>query len=1847
MTNYDWDVSSDGTITAGGGTGNPSVTITWDDNGPQTVKVNYIDGNGCTSTSQTTLNVTVIDKPLPTDVQFSGILREFATLTASYSYAPDVCFPEVPAETEISWYRANNSSGGSSALIATKPGTDKTLVLSANEEGKYIRVKVKLSDGATLMTGVWSTAWVGPVAANEMPEANGVSISGTLKVNNILDGIYSYFDAESDPEGATTFQWFRANDGSGSGSASISGATSQTYTLTTNDRNKYIRFRVTPKAQTGTTPGDAVYTGWVGPITDNPPVASNVTISGNVRVSSVLNGNYQYSDTEGDAEGSSIFKWYTGTSSSGAGSVEISGATSTSYLLTNSETGKYIGFSVTPVAQQGTSPGTLVTTTTWVGLVFNDPPSATIPTVTGSLNVNGLLTGHYVYSDIEGDIESGTLYQWYSATSALGTYTEITGETNIAHVIDNIEQGRYFKIYIRPVAATGTTTGTLVESTAYGPANSQPVASNVQIISGTATVGSILEGDYDFSDADPADPEGTSIFRWLRNGTIPITGATTLTYVVTAEDEGYRLSFEVTPVSSSGYPSAGASVQSAQTAPVVDTSPLTPVASQVCIEGIRAAGQILRGKYYYDFYKSEGVSTYQWYRNGIAISGATGIQYTLQQIEDIDSNADITFEVTPRSSNIPEKAGTPVPSYPLARIIMPKDYYSVSESDVALSANVLGGVFSGTGVTGNIFSPKTAGSDGSPYTLSYLRNETNPAHNCSQQASKLVYVNPNVSSFVGFDTLYCHDGGPDVISVTGVPAGSTILGFSCTDNNGIVSQSGTTATIDPGRMRPGIDKDILFFSYNLSGTFYQISKSLRIDSVGTEMRILNLNSAYCQSDPKEYISVEGIYPIGGTATWTGDILSDTKAGSAYADPSLGAAGSSYPVLYRYRSPRGCYSGYLYDTVAINMLPDPSFTLNPTYNIDGGTVNLVPVQPGGIFSGNGVSGNKMFPDIAGLGEHEIKYSITDANGCSANLGKKTTIRKAQGSFTDIPSVICYSDTTYIVKVIGLPASVTVTGFTNTKNTLAYTMGFTYADYNVPAAGEGFDTLHFSYKWDGVDYSISKALNVDRLGQAVIKNLTSVDLICDNMGIYELFPEPTGGVFSGPVSGNYLNPKAGLGPAIVTYTYTNQKTGCSISTSVPVTIYRAPKVAFAPVDVCIEDDKDTTFFINNTTPSSIIQTWLWQFTDAGGIKTDTVKDPGFRYTTGGFQKIKLTATTVNNCSASLDTTFNFGIRPDADFYWRRDCMHLGESLILRDTTKSTSPIFSRSWKLFNGAEFSTAEKEASYPKTDTGYLKIQYIVRTSYANCNDTVTKNVFIKPAIKVPPDGYFENFEAGNGGWVKGETAGNTWSFGTPDRGEIDKAASGLFAWYTNFSSNENQESSSIVSPCFDFTVTERPLIKLLLWKRFTRDLDGASLQYRISDNEDWQNVGAIDDGIKWYNSAVIRGKPGGNQMGWTTRGDPDTDWVESIHTLDELKGKSDVVFRIAYGSDGSSLEYEGLAFDDIWIGERSRNILLEHFTKITDINSSNANKLVNKVVSDRSEDVINIQYHTNFPGSGIDPYYNDNPGDASARILFYGLTQAPYTFIDGGTQKDFAYMYSYSGENTEIDSADVIKRSLKPSRFDIILTTGINDGDLSVSGKITALENIIADNMALFIAVTEKKNTQHTGPLGEKEFLNVFRKFMPDAGGIMLKNNWTKGETYTISDQVWTISKIPDSSDIEVISFIQNTITKEVYQAFSVIQPDIEVGIENPSGRYGSGFILYPNPAVNKLTVSFEEPLANEADIRIYDTRGVVVREFRAGEAITEFAIDHLSLKGGIYLVRISTRGINLGFKKLVISGD
>ena len=93
MINYQWVVSAGGTITAGGGAANNTVTVTWNTPGAQTVSLNYHDANGCTALAPTVYNVTVNPLPIPTITGAASVcLNSTSTYTTeagmtNYSWA--------------------------------------------------------------------------------------------------------------------------------------------------------------------------------------------------------------------------------------------------------------------------------------------------------------------------------------------------------------------------------------------------------------------------------------------------------------------------------------------------------------------------------------------------------------------------------------------------------------------------------------------------------------------------------------------------------------------------------------------------------------------------------------------------------------------------------------------------------------------------------------------------------------------------------------------------------------------------------------------------------------------------------------------------------------------------------------------------------------------------------------------------------------------------------------------------------------------------------------------------------------------------------------------------------------------------------------------------------------------------------------------------------------------------------------------------------------------------------------------------------------------------------------------------------------------------------------------------------------------------------------------------------------------------------------------------------------------------------------------------------------------------------------------------------------------------------
>lgn len=197
--------------------------------------------------------------PYVSAVSTSGTPEQGSVLTGSYTFNGGIVSTENATGSTYTWQTANNAYG---LNIATVSGaTNTTLSLTAAQVGKYIRFGVTAKDASSnVATAASYSNWVGPVqlSSESAPVATNVTYSPTPGENLLLTGSYTFADSNSDPEGASIYKWYTADDAAGTNTTVIPGATARTFRVTAAQVGKYIGFGVTPVAQSGTLTGTPV-----------------------------------------------------------------------------------------------------------------------------------------------------------------------------------------------------------------------------------------------------------------------------------------------------------------------------------------------------------------------------------------------------------------------------------------------------------------------------------------------------------------------------------------------------------------------------------------------------------------------------------------------------------------------------------------------------------------------------------------------------------------------------------------------------------------------------------------------------------------------------------------------------------------------------------------------------------------------------------------------------------------------------------------------------------------------------------------------------------------------------------------------------------------------------------------------------------------------------------------------------------------------------------------------------------------------------------------------------------------------------------------------------------------------------------------------------------------------------------------------------------------------------------------------------------------------------------------------------------------------------------------------------
>jgi hypothetical protein len=722
--------------------------------------------------------------------------------------------------------------------------------------------------------------------------------------------------------------------------------------------------------------------------------------------------------------------------------------------------------------------------------------------------------------------------------------------------------------------------------------------------------------------------------------------------------------------------------------------------------------------------------------------------------------------------------------------------------------------------------------------------------------------------------------------------------------------------------------------------------------------------------------------------------------------------------------------------------------------------------------------------------------------------------------------------------------------------------------------------------------------------------------------------------------FIPANAALGNNPITCLFTRDYSGCKKNSTEIVTVNKTPDINFELDKVCVVDKADSVLFTSDTLMSDNVVEWFWRVNNSETIRESDRDSSKFSLVPQNNNLASLTLTTDKGCTSFKEKTIFIGSRVDLDFTWDKECN--GETVTFKVLDR-TDPlgVDSIRWNFGGlGVEDLTDEYNPQFTYDNPGGYDVEY---QEYTNTCDLVTKSkrIFIRPSIIIGTDSYIEDFEQASEvtGWaVDLASVSNSWEWGVPNGEKINSASGGSKAFVTNLNGDYNSNEKSFVSsPCFDLSTLEKPMIKFDFISALEVSRDGVILEYSINKDE-WNSVGVYGEGVRWYNSFNLTGNSLGQSSGWNSDGltlnpsasDTLSSWNNAKYWLDEIAGNAGVRFRFVLASDGY-IEDEGFGFDNVWIGDRKRLVLLEHFANDTDEEEfDNAQSEITSIFEDNPQDVIPIQFFTSFPTTNdISNFYTAGP---SARSLYYGVSQVPYSIVDGGNRQ-------FSHAEPDIVRKNVNKRMLEESKFQIKVVQEDDGTNLNIKAVITAVDTLEKSKLSARIVVVEKS---------VDSYINVVRTMLPDPAGVLIDKSWEINDSVKIYES-WEIPAGVNKDNLITIVYIQyegteEKLRKEIYQAgYTDTFGNITSINDDFKNILDVEYVVYPNPVNDVLTVKLYKSLSYDLDINIYNNIGALVQSEKLYNGNTHKEININDLPVGIYYLKLGNTDKLFGTKKII----
>lgn len=1124
---------------------------------------------------------------------------------------------------------------------------------------------------------------------------------------------------------------------------------------------------------------------------------------------------------------------------------------------------------------------------------------------------------------------------------------------------------------------------------------------------------------------------------------------------------------------------------------------------------------------------------------------------------------------------------------------------------------------------------------------------TNTITGCATTLTRTTYIKPlpvltmTTTGGVPLNASYCER---DTVPVYATPAGGTFFSLSTTNPGG---SNFNTSLFPPlfGANIPGFTPataiEEIAYRYTDPTTLCTdtIISTILINNFTTDVTITALPNQVCADDTIYVLGIneQGVGGVTGTfgAFWPIDtnMISNPATNVGNFNPYLSGiydSGRDVVVIYEYVS--NTCPNTVYDTVTLKPLPQLHF-----------------LMPGDTLF------NSSDPTF-----HEC-------------FSGPTTPMYAFNSFNGVVSVLAQNQGVYT----------TSSGIGMVYNTA----GTGNWDYVPPQAQPGLDSIHFTWTSaiTGCTNTHSEPMVIDtvpELGFAGFDpfkydSVTQRFVYCENDPAHLVIPSP----FGGNTYWNFqeipsilfeLRPDTLVVGGVttihrLTYEYISaryQNGGvCLDSTIQFVEVRPIPILTLAatvPDEYCVSNELER-LVLSATPPGGTFQDITLGV--IAGILADTLFDPSAQLGTRTI--VYIYTDTVSQCSNILYHEIDVFNMPDVSFQTGGGCegdtvFFMPDPTNLSNSFPALDSISMVIWNYGDGAidtitnltnQIVAPNQTHIYNSAGVYFPTLTLINR---GQCDTSFTRRIVISPKYNVTmPSPYAEDFQASSGNWFQenGDASINLptdslweWSEALGGRIQPNLTTDGStnYSWITNpMGAYEQGDNGWVYSPCFDISTLTKPMVKLDIW-RDTRDgVDGVVMQYFQEATQTWKTLGQRYKGINWYNPQYVVSNPGnqiGAPIGWS--GVSADGWEEARYRLDvsggDLRGTDNLRFRLAFSASPNSVVggREGFAFDNFWIGNRTRSVLVEHFTNqsFPNINTIETN-LYSTIYSNLyGRDVSLIQYHTDY--NAYDYLHQESVAASNSRVLYYGIHNSSQVRVNGQSLASTTdSLINYAKEILDM-------QMLEDAKFRIKLNpVTISNGTISVSAAAIALEDISYDDYMFHIVVTEDtiQSTQnHT-------MLSIARMMIPDPSGTILPNMWVAGDSIPVAGS-WQFGSSTfnyNPNKLKVVVFVQNQNTKEVYQVATSRNLNIfngPISVDEIASEDGMEIIdlsLFPNPARNQFTVEFTNELQSEYEWRVIDVLGRTLKRGVAQPGTKAFTVETDNFSPGMYIFSINNETV------------